>query len=420
MPLFSPPARRCRLVVLSLLLVGLLTLAVAAPQAQARVPQGWVGTQVSPDELAKPERSTREWNRMVTSGVQASRVAFVWARSQPYESYSSPNLPQERVSDFQPGAGDVPTDFRVTDQVVRLAADRGVRVLPTVLQAPGWAAAARRSSDSIAIPHDNKTYANFLRTLIRRYGPEGTFWADNPDVPKRPIRQWQVWNEPNIPYFWAGNAKTWRDQYVRLLKAAHDAIRQEDPGAKIVLAGLSNYLHAQAWTSLDEVYNNRLYSRRTMRGLFDVSAVHPYTMLTRNVARIATYVRNVMSRNGDKRKQQMLTELSWPSSKLPNGHDRAKHNVVVDVSERDQARKISAVYPLLAHLRNSLRIASVYWYTWITTDRGSADGFDYAGLRSYRTDDDSRAKPSYFAWTKVVRGLEGCRNAAKPSVFSCG
>jgi hypothetical protein len=314
----------------------------------------------------------------------------------------------------------VPTDFRVTDQLVRLAAERGVRVLPVVLDAPGWAAAPRHVAGTIAIPKSNKTYANFLRTLVRRYGPDGTFWADNPDVPKRPVRHWQVWNEPNIPYFWAGNSKTWRDEFVRLLKAAHDAIKQEDRGAKVVLAGLSNYRHASPWNSLDQIYNNRLYSRRTMRGLFDVSAVHPYTMLTRNVVRIATYMRNVMSRNGDTRKQQMITELSWPSSKLPNGHDRARHNTLVDVTEAEQARKIAAIYPLLAHYRNILRIGSVYWYTWITTDKGSADGFDYAGLRSYVTDSDSRAKPSYFTWAKVVRRLEGCRNAAKPDVSTCG
>jgi hypothetical protein len=400
--------------------VALLAGAIVAPVAGARVPQGWVGTSVSPDETATPDRSAREWNRMVTSGVQAARAAFVWSRSQPYESYSSSDFPQDRAADFQPGADNVPTDFRVTDQVVRLAAGRGVRVLPVVLEAPGWAAAGRQVAGTITIPKDNNTYGNFLRTLIRRYGPDGTFWADNPDLPKRPIRQWQVWNEPNIPYFWAGNSKTWRDQFVKLLKVAHDAIKQEDPGAKVVLAGLSNYRHASPWNSLDQIYNNRLYSRRTMRSLFDVSAVHPYTLLTRNVVRIATYMRNAMSRNGDKRKQQMITELSWPSSKLPNGHDRARHNTLVDVTEREQAAKIAAMYPLLAHYRNILRIGSVYWYTWITTDKGSADGFDYAGLRSYVADSDSRAKPSYFAWAKVVRGLEGCRNAAKPSVTECG
>jgi hypothetical protein len=326
------PTSSPRLTLLPFLIVILLAGAIAAPVAGARVPQGWVGTSVSPDETAKPERSTHEWNRMVSSGVQAARAAFVWSRSQPYESYSSPDFPQDRAASFQPGVGNVPTDFTVTDQVVRLAASRGVRVLPVVLEAPGWAAAARRVAGTITIPKDNQTYGNFLRTLIRRYGPDGTFWADNPDLPKRPIRQWQVWNEPNIPYFWAGNSTTWRDQFVKLLKVAHDAIKQEDPDAKVVLAGLSNYRHASPWTSLDQIYNNKLYSRSTMRSLFDVSAVHPYTLLTRNVVRIATYMRNVMSRNGDNRKQQTITELSWPSSKLPNGHDRARHNILVDVT----------------------------------------------------------------------------------------
>ena len=71
---------------------------------------------------------------------------------------------------------------------------------------------------------------------MRRYGPNGTLWAERPDVPKLPIRSWQIWNEPNLRLYWCGkpNAK----QYVAMLRTVGTAIKQVDRGAHIVTAGL--------------------------------------------------------------------------------------------------------------------------------------------------------------------------------------
>ena len=82
-------------------------------------------------------------------------------------------------------------------------------------------------------------YADYLRVLIGRYGPHGSFWIDNPTLPYMPIRMWQVWNEPNLLPFWATHP--WVASYLALLRQAHDAIKAADPGAKVVLGGLDNY-----------------------------------------------------------------------------------------------------------------------------------------------------------------------------------
>ena len=77
----------------------------------------------------------------------------------------------------------------------------------------------------------------FAARLVRRYGPDGEFWADHPDVPKHPIRAWQVWNEPNLPVYWPDGPDP--AQYVELLSAVGKAIKRADPGASVVSAGLS-------------------------------------------------------------------------------------------------------------------------------------------------------------------------------------
>jgi hypothetical protein len=268
------------------------------------------------------------------------------------------------------------------------------------------------------VPRDPNTYANYLRTLIRRYGPRGTFWAENPGLTPRPIRQWQIWNEPNVDYFWGGDDKTWAESFVKLLKVAHDVIKQEDPEAKVVLPGLSDYGPWDAASALNRIYNNGVYSRNTMRGLFDFAGLHPYVLAPKDVVRMATRFRDVMNKNGDTHKPQMITEMSWPSSRLPGGHDRAVNSGGIDVTEQDQANNIAAVYPLLARAREPLRLANVTWYSW-NTPNVSRYSFSYSGLR---TNDrrGSHAKPSYAAWAKVVRNLEGCRNVTKRSVKRCG
>ena len=52
-------------------------------------------------------------------------------------------------------------------------------------------------------PKSNAAFAAFARAIAARYGNDGSFWRDNPSIPRRPIRVWQVWNEPNAKSFWA-------------------------------------------------------------------------------------------------------------------------------------------------------------------------------------------------------------------------
>ena len=141
---------------------------------------------------------------------------------------------------------------------------------------------------TIAIPQDDAPYAAYLSALVKRYGPTGTYWADNPTLPKRPIREWQIWNEPNFTYYWP--TRPFAPSYMALVKAAHTAIKQADPGAKVVLAGMPN----DAWNYLQKIYNVPHAGR-----YFDVVAAHPYTVIPSNVILFLQKMRAVMKRNGD-------------------------------------------------------------------------------------------------------------------------
>ena len=225
---------------------------------------------------------------------------------------------------------------------------------------------------------------------MRRYGPQGTFWAANPQLPRLPVRQWQVWNEP-------AGSRDWSEQpglprYVALLRRAHDALKAADPGAQVVLGGLVG----RSWEQLAEVY------RRGGRRYFDVAAIHPFSRyVTQRGADRAPRARTVMRRHGDARKPLVLSELSWPSAK---GKTSVRYGF--EETERGQAQRLRdggpgarraaprAAYPgaLLEQL-DQLRPRSA---APRSTTRGCG-----ASTRGRVV-----AKPAFYAFRRVARRLE--------------
>ena len=60
-------------------------MSAAAPAAHARVPAKFFGTMWDGDiaQTAPEEIQAREWERMRTTGVRASRAAFLWSSIEP-------------------------------------------------------------------------------------------------------------------------------------------------------------------------------------------------------------------------------------------------------------------------------------------------------------------------------------------------
>src|SRR4029077_3047087 len=130
-----------------------------------------------------------------------------------------------------------PPDLARFDAVVLDAARRSLPVLPIVTGTPGWA--GRQAGDETSPPRTTGLYPGFLRTLVARYGPSGSLWAEHPEVAPRPIRDWQIWNEPNLTRYWTPpRGQGFAPSYVKLLRAAHRALVAADPGSRTILAGL--------------------------------------------------------------------------------------------------------------------------------------------------------------------------------------
>jgi hypothetical protein len=378
--------RRSRQLALAAALACLLALS-AAGTATARVPFGFAGVMIDGPMNAPGYDPSAEMDVMVASGVESVRFAFHWVDGQPYRSFA--DVPPDQRAQFA-DVGGVPTTFSRFDPMVAGAAARGLTLLANVTTAPGWA--AKRPGVFGSPPKGTAPFARFVRALVQRYGPSGRFWAEHPELPRRPIRSWQLWNEPNLRYSWT--ERRWAPGYVRLLRAGRAAVKGVDRGARIVLAGLANV----SWADLDDVYRVR-----GARRLFDVVAIHPYTKPPDGVITILERVRRTMARHGDRRKPITVTEFGWPSSR---GKVRG---IGVSTDRRGQAARLARALPLLARHRKRLRLQSAYYYTWVTNDRPNSSIFFFAGLRHRLPSGEIVPKPAFHAFRRIALRLERCR-----------
>ena len=101
-------------------------------------------------------------------------------------------------------------------------------------------------------------------------------------MPKRPIRTWQIWNEPNFKYF---VAKPNPAEYGKLVKLSSAALEGVDPGAqggprRPLRPPEEAHRNAQAAAAPTSPATSSTQMYRTTPGIkrkFNGVALHPYT-----------------------------------------------------------------------------------------------------------------------------------------------
>jgi hypothetical protein len=356
--------------------LAVLLIAVPGAAAQRSVPQGFFGVMYDHGiEKAADDVQDRQFDLMASSGVETVRTVFDWGEAQP----------QGRGSEFR---------FERTDGIVRRAALRNIDLLPVVLYAPKWARAYRNRFTSP--PRNRSDYVTYLAALVERYGPEGTFWTDHPELPKHPLREWQIWNEPHLPAYWDApetGPYGYARAYPLLLRASYNIVKSLDPGAKIVMAGITQ----RAWEEIEVLY------QRGIKGYFDVAALQIFPQTIRRAVKATAFFRDALKRRGDGRKPIYLTEITWPASK------GRTQGIMYQRQEtaRGMATKLSQVYAAMAARRTRLRVGKVFWYTWSSPYGRGGSIFNYAGLQRF-DDGGFTAQPALGAYQRSARRYQGC------------
>ena len=116
-------------------------------------------------------------------------------------------------------------DFSGLDEITTLAQRYHLRVVADLFTIPWWLASCQATVDLAQMSRcgtdDLADYRSIVTQIVAHAHPT--------------IRDWEIWNEPDSPAFFAGTAQ----QYARMLRVAHDAIKEVDPGANVLLGGIS-------------------------------------------------------------------------------------------------------------------------------------------------------------------------------------
>jgi Glycosyl hydrolase catalytic core len=351
-----------------------------APQARGGgEPAGTVEGEQGVSIGVMPQRAIedRETDAIVDAGIDSVRLWFPWS------------VVEDERDSF---------DWGTVDHAVATNADAGLTTLPFLFGTPAWAADrdGRECSEAECIPYPPSStqtryeFAQFAGAAVRRYGPDGTFWDQHPGVAYRPIRAWQVWNEPNLSSFWRPQVDP--QAYASLVGITSAEIRRLDPDAEIVLAGLTGKVTNSLRMSTRDFLDG-LYSVSEVSGSFDGIAVHPYDRNTRGVIEQVKAARAAASEHGDDA-EIWVTELGWASA--------GKRRLGLVKSLQGQARRLKKSFTWLIDHRDRWGIRAAYWYSWRDTERGKpvCSWCPASGL----VDRDGERKPAYAALQRVTGG----------------
>jgi len=277
-----------------------------------------------------------------------------------------------------------------SDAVVRAAEFYGLKLVLRVDFQPLWA----RNTWANAPPEHLEDYGDFVGALATRY--------------RGRVKGYIIWNEPNLALEWGG-AKPDPEGYAALLKIAYWRIKQADPRALVVSAGLAPTNEQNDQAVDDRVFLRALYAAGA-KEFFDVLGAHPYGFGYPpddphgahdglNFARLED-LRQIMEANGDEAKPVWITEFGWTTEATDPTHAWQV------VSEEQQASYLVRACQKVMQEWPWVRLLAVW-----NLSVGLAPGDQ---MRGYSViDNDYRKKPAYDALQRMAAKRGDARAQSK-------
>ncbi len=214
------------------------------------------------------------------------------------------------------------------DTVVRACHYYRLNLIVRLDHPPDWAL----SSIADSMPVDANAYAAFVARVVERYG--------------RRVRAYIIWNEPNLAQEWGGQPPD-PAAYAELLEIAYAAVKEGNPRALVVSAGLAPTNHGDETAMDDRVYLQGMYEAGASEA-FDILGAHPYGFAyppddprhahqSLNFARLLD-LREVMVRNNDAHKPVWVTEMGWTTEVTD------EEQAWLQVSEEQQAAYLTGTF----------------------------------------------------------------------------
>ncbi|HOG45991.1 MAG TPA: cellulase family glycosylhydrolase [Anaerolineae bacterium] len=269
------------------------------------------------------------------------------------------------------------------DDIAKWIGEQQLDLIARLDHQPQWAGGGFPTNGP---PTNYQDFGDFVYALASRY--KGRF------------RAYEIWNEPNLAREWGGQPPS-PAQYAALLKVAYARIKQADPNAIVVSAGLTPTGTYSAEAMPDDVYLEQLYQAMggSSAGYFDALGAHapgykaPPETSPEQVAADPAYggqrffcfrrvedLRKIMVKYGDTNKQIYILEMGWTSDPVNAAY--AWHRV----TEQEKADYLVRAYQYAKQnwspwigLMSLIYIVDPGWteqneqYWWAITDPGYPD-----------------------------------------------
>jgi hypothetical protein len=294
-------------------------------------------------------------------------------------------------------------NWEIYDEIVKLAAQRRIKILFSIYGTPRWASGSRALNRA---PRRMSELKLFAYAAAKRYS--GTFIADPKDPDAKPLPRvslWLAWNEPNNPVFLQPQFKRVGSKYVvwsarlysQICTAIYSGIHKAGGHNEQVGCGgtapRGNNLPRSSRPSVSPLVFLRSLKAYHLR-TFDAYAHHPYatsaqqTPFTKpksnaiTMANIGLLTGDLVRRFGHK--PLWITEY---------GYQTRPPDRVFGVSWRNQARFMAQAYGIA---RRNQSITMMLWF--LVKDEPRLSGWQ-SGLFTFT----GRAKPAYNTFRRLPR-----------------
>ena len=189
-------------------LLGLVAVAVVgallvAPAAEAKGAKNLFGL-----NYVFKEMNGKDARMLKKSGAKTVRWQMQWPQIEPTSGHFNWSVQDKIVGDLAAEG-----DQRAADHVAH--AELGAELHHAV---------QHQATDGLAGSKD--AWQGFLQAAVKRYGPDGKFWKrfkrQHHNKKPRPIKTWEIWNEPNLA---AAMSPPSPELYAKLLKLSKGAIK---------------------------------------------------------------------------------------------------------------------------------------------------------------------------------------------------
>ncbi len=258
-------------------------------------------------------------------------------------------------------------DWGFTDEMVQDARGRNLEILGLL----GYNNSAQTAGTVNFTMPDITLWKKYVASVVTRY--------------KGQIHAWEVWNEPDVPYFWNGSVA----DYITLLRETYATIKAIDPTATVMNGACSN---------LDLNWFNDFLNQGGAQ-YTDVLAFHPYAMKSSidngDYQKLdLAHLKDIEARTG---KSWWFTEIGWSSASSGPDYGGGVG------SEQAQASYMIRQYVMSLDYQG-LDVQHIFWYNF------HDDGTDPANVQNNYgliKNDWKTPKFSYTAYQTMTTHLSG-------------